>query len=497
MKNTLNTLVLALLMISLSLPSCTSENKDTSTSKTVMDSSTPALTASPKSTLASFKEMTVAPPLQEIDVPYTHFEHKVSTAQTLKLPTGSSIEIPNDAFVDANGVIVTTPVDIQFREFHTPAEIIASGIPMRVFDENNEMHWMQTAGMFEIKGFSEGEEVFIAKGKDLKVNLTCEVEGSYDFWYYDAKTDNWIDQGDSEAVANPNLNVSPSAVANQAPPANPNPVASPTAPATYDPNKSTIDLAINYSEYPELQGNEGAIWQYAGNNLAEDPGQLDWVQKEEWTEIALKKQGKDTYLAVFESDEKEYKVPVKMVLRGKAYDEAFARYQAEMKNYQTYVQSEAARIAEWKANARQRAEKKKSEKAFLRSVLVSDFGMYNYDIFYKMAEALPLYANFDFQGTVPEEFLNEVTVYHITGNKKAVLSLPYYNWKNFKFSPKQDNSFLAVLPGNRIATFSAKKFSKEVDKMKQAANKDYVFAMDVVDEEITSLEELEDLFSDD
>ena len=62
---------------------------------------------------------------------------------------------------------------------------------------------MQTAGMFEIKAYSNNLEVFVAEGKSVGVNMATNVDGdNYDFWELNLKTGAWANLGNSAAQEN-------------------------------------------------------------------------------------------------------------------------------------------------------------------------------------------------------------------------------------------------------------------------------------------------------
>ena len=77
----------------------------------------------------------------------------------IRIAAEAGEKIPMDWAVDKNGQPIKGEVEIAYREFHNAAEIIASGIPMT--DKTGEKY-MQTAGMFEVKGSVANETVEIA-----------------------------------------------------------------------------------------------------------------------------------------------------------------------------------------------------------------------------------------------------------------------------------------------------------------------------------------------
>ena len=403
----------------------------------------------------------VDPPFENIDVAYQEFTLDQQQARTITLDNGSSIEIPAQAFVAKDGTPIKTAVTIQYREFHSPAEIISSGIPMHLTNEAGETEWMQSAGMFEIKGFSEGQEVFIAQDKELTVDMASNVDGVYDFWYLDQEQNNWAQQGDTGSAAtlsNRALKSSPSR---------------PIKPVAFDENKPSLNFDLNYDAFPELKDLQGFVWQYAGTDREEDPTNNEWIFNETWTDIQLDRaHNTGVYQLNLSSDEREYSIPVRPSLKGLDYESSMTKYKRELALYQAQV------------NLRN------EQAAFVRQMRINNFGIYNYDIMWKAQNAIPLYADFDF-GDFPEEFKELITVYLITGDRRAVISYPNYNWKRFRFDPNQDNQLMAILPGNLIATFSQEDFNEQMSALKASSKKEYQFKMTIKDRPVESLAQVD------
>ncbi|MEM9819529.1 MAG: hypothetical protein AAF985_00595, partial [Bacteroidota bacterium] len=144
----------------------------------------------------------IAPPFKNVSVELEEIQVEDPTKEnTITMSSGSIITIPANAFVDKNGQPITSPVKLTYREFFETSELIASGIPMRVANENGGEEWMQTAGMFELQGFHNDEKAFIADGKSVEVSYASEVEGNYDFWYFDETTGSWENRGATAGTA--------------------------------------------------------------------------------------------------------------------------------------------------------------------------------------------------------------------------------------------------------------------------------------------------------
>ncbi|MEZ4936030.1 MAG: OmpA family protein [Crocinitomicaceae bacterium] len=84
---------------------------------------------------------------------------------------GSTMYIPKYAFVDDNGKVVRETVEIAIKEYRSSADIAFSGIPMTI-QQNGEEQFFSSAGMLDIRGFSEENPVQIAKNKSLRIDYS-------------------------------------------------------------------------------------------------------------------------------------------------------------------------------------------------------------------------------------------------------------------------------------------------------------------------------------
>jgi hypothetical protein len=471
MRFLISTLFSSCITLMLLLQSCTGNSGDVSTVSAT--TSTDGQTAG-----ARFVKQEIAPPFEKLDVKPTTLTLKNHKAQTLHLASGTSIDVPESAFVDAQGKPVSGKVDLLFREFHTAAEIMASGIPMKVFGENGEEGWMQTAGMYEINGFSEGKPVFVAPGKSLTVNLGSRVDGEYDFWRFDPENGNWDNYGVSNAVPNPARQASSEELQElQRSAGNP-----PAEPVAFRENTPPIDLNINLKNFPELKNKRGIVWQYAGKNAKEDPANNPNLFRQEWDNIELSANadGK-SYQLTLSNDDQTVSLPVAPALKGKDLEQARADYQRQLAVYKKKLLD----VDEKKAYLNNLA-------AFTRSFSIQGFGVYNYDILLKLGETIPLLANFDFGADVPKNLRSVVSVYLVTGSARTVVNFPPHDWKKFRFDANADNYLVAVLPGNKLATFSNEDFKRELPDMRTSKGNEYVFRMKVDKDEVKSVKEAEE-----
>lgn len=419
---------------------------------------------------AKLNSPTVAPPLDNVNVPFKKMTVIAEAGGTLSLDNGTTIEVPKDAFVDANGQPIAGEVEINYREFHNAAEIIASGIPMT---NKTGDKYMQTAGMFEIQGTHNDQPIQIADDKTLKVNMASFVddEQQYDFFYLDEEKGDWQNQGTAQPTANAEKAKKVKAL--------PKVPAKPLKPEAPKTGKFKFNFQINYKKFPELKAYEGVIWEYAGKSTKTDPELNKWIFQEDWADISLEKASNDNYNIVLKSGDKNFISEVKPVLEGKNLQKAryeFEQRMTEYKKIKTMRLQEEERLAQ--------------EADLRRSFEVQQFGIFNWDIWKDPARQI-LSATFDFGDAVSEA--NRVSVFLVTQAQRSVIRFAPNDFDKFSFDPSQYNELIAVLPGNKIGKFTNADF-KALDLAALKAQGDkakLTFKMRVEDNAVNSLDELQ------
>jgi len=130
-------------------------------------------------------------PNKKLNIPYHQYKVDNSKGASLQHPSKSKINIPKNCFVDKNGQNIVGEVTIQYREFNGIHEIIASGIPM-AYDSAKQHLQLESAGMFEIKGFQNNQPVFIQKNKNIQVQYASDMnEDRFNQYFLDTIQRNW------------------------------------------------------------------------------------------------------------------------------------------------------------------------------------------------------------------------------------------------------------------------------------------------------------------
>ncbi len=461
---------------------CQNITQNETSENTLNTPNTENINTKPLAPNAYATKTTVQPPLENVDVPLQSFTINAQKAQVIEIKeTGTSIEIPANAFVDEQGNIIQGEVIIDFKEYHDVGDILASGIPMQMTAPDGSTGFMQSAGMFDIQGKVANQEegsgakaIFIAEDKALKVNLASyKNDGEYDAWRLDEGNKQWLNKGLSQVEKNKNKAKALKYVEKN------KPKATPIKPYKFDKNKPVLEFDINLKNFPELKEMNGVMWQYAGSDDTKDPAKNKWVYEENWDAVEVDPiKESNLYQLKLRNKFKEFTSVVCPSQSNDDFKKSMAEYNSKLKEYEenkvTYEDMQA--LAETQAD-------------FIRSYSVNGFGIYNYDLMMKDDEFIPLLADFDFGVKIPGA--KQFTTVYMIYNDRNVVCYPPNQWSSIRIDPKGKTKMVAILPGNKFATISATEFEVLVDDIKEAKNSHYTFKMTYHKENaIASLEEL-------
>ena len=433
----------------------------------------------------------VAPPLTNVDVPAQRHVINASRQSTIKTETGTSIEIPANAFVDKKGNPVNGEVSIDYREFHTAADVIASGITMK-YDSAGSSHFFQTAGMFEIKGYANEEEIFIAADKALTVNMASQVkEEGYNFYALNTETGDWNFLGtDASSVAaseaessETNGEIAESDFSDTA-------FSVPVKPVMLNrvnSDKPVLNFDIDYSDHPELKAFRSVVWQYAEGSEFPNPENNQWIYEKPWNDMLLYafNDKKMWYKLELIRGLEKYTTVIQPVLSEKQYARAQETFEAGMKAYEAAMKGREEEI-----------KRQEMEQAMVRSFQVTGFGIYNWDRIYKQEEAVQVMAQFKLPENVDADF-QKISIYLISGESRAIMRYNKSDFERFSFNPKETNRIVAVLPGNKIAYFSSEAFNNiditpfEITKKPMP----YTFKLDLNDMKVENMLQLNEVIA--
>ncbi len=416
-------------------------------------------------------------PLKNVNVPVKTFTINATKEQIIEIDeTGTSIEIPANAFVDADGNLVEN-VNISFREFHSAADILASGIPMQMTAPDGSSGYMRSAGMFDIQGFANGKAVFVAEQKELKVNLASyHNDADYDVWRLDDNNKQWLNRGLSQVTKNDKKGKALKYVEK-------NKVGeAPLKPYKFDKNKPVLEFNINLENFPELKEMNGVMWQYAGGDDSKDPAKNAWIYKTDWDHADVEQfEDSNLFKLTLKNSKKEFVTTVCPSQSDEEFKNAMAAYSSKLKQYEenklTYE------------DMKQMAEKQAD---FMRSMSVEGFGIYNYDRMMKDDEFLPVVANFDFGTMIPG--MNKFTTVYMIYDDRDVMRYPVSDWSKIRIDPNGKTQMVAILPNNQIATIGSNEMAAIMSDIRAAKGGKYTFKMNFHDgEKVNSFEQLQNI----
>lgn len=118
--------------------------------------------------------------------------------------SGTRIDIPPSAFMDAFGRPIEGEVEVKFEEYNDPFSIFLSGITMKV-DENGLNQDLESAGMFNITASKDQRPVELRPDANINMEfVSASSENDFNFYFLDQNAGTWSNIG--EAGLNQNAN---------------------------------------------------------------------------------------------------------------------------------------------------------------------------------------------------------------------------------------------------------------------------------------------------
>ncbi len=388
----------------------------------------------------------IHPPLA-LEIPYDTLNFRAEKGFAYHHFTGSNIQIPENAFVDEDGYPVRGEVKMLYREFHAPEEILLSGIPMGNLDDSKNRA-LQSAGMFEMKAFKGDDELQLADGKKINLELAAfRTPDDYKTFLLDENF-KWEEKGAPTLVANTQKQIDCAAI-----PALPDKPVDPGINA----NDRIIDIDADYYDQPHMVPFKKYRWKVAEHPANENLN--DWVFRINWDHIKIETMDKEQNLfkLTFKSALQDYEnktvskscvVVVSPVLTGKDYENALAEFNASMAEYAsilTQIEKEEARLA--------------LEADALNAFSINLMGVWNCDQYINNQQFVKINATFDFANEI-NPYVNKIKVYVINHTDNTVQDYTVRQWDNIYLRSGTATSLMAVLPDNKIAIYPQEEFTK-------------------------------------
>ena len=326
-----------------------------------------------------------------------------SKSQDLKLPTGSSIRIPANAFVDKNGIPIKGKVTIEWSEYHSITDVISSGIPME-YDSLGKAFNLVTGGMFKINGFQRGEEVFISKNKQLEVEIaSTDQRRGMNFYSFDEVTQQW------KYEATKTFDAKKPQQEEQ---------------TTVSESKFVLDLRVSTNRFPELKDQVLLGWKTVH---ALDQNIKTILEKNSSNTTLSKRLTDSTYLLTIQ-----------------LYDSRGTSYELEVQPY-TYEEGKNASAFNKLKDLKEKQELMDyfhdvASGKIIRTYPIQAFGTYNWDYLYKDSQIVEMIATFQLPKVNEKQPLR---LYFVCKEDHAVINLHGLKEK-IRFNPNKSNYLIAI-----------------------------------------------------
>lgn len=378
-----------------------------------------------------------------ISNPENVFVFSDSKDQILETKKMSRIYVDKNSFVDLNGNDVQGNIELVFKEYHSTGEILASKLPMVFKSESGEVQDFESAGMFEITANQDGKALKLKPNKTIQVDLISDNKRAFNFYDFNEKEMVWNEKDtDCKPIANQvklDLIKERDSLTTVK-------LEKPRKPIELSEKDEIFDININFDEYQEISDLNGVMWKIT------EPD--DSIRKKAKS-VLFEKKFNSVRLEPLETDDLEFKLVfiqnkdslafmAAPVMKGKLLSKQKEKYKSMIAS----ITSNAKKLNRIQDQI-------KREKDMLRSFNVDQLAIYNYDIQFKDENAIPILANFTFDGAENSE-LDEVSVYLIPSSKKVVVQYTKDTFEKFSINPKENNKIIAVLPNNQVYYLSNK-----------------------------------------
>lgn len=370
---------------------------------------------------ATNTQSVIAPPLEGNFSNTSVFTIDPTKENTLSTPNGSHFTIPANALVDTDGKLITEEVTVEFDQYHSAIDVLASGIPMQ-YDTLGESYTFKTAGMFTLEATVKDNPVYIKEGESIAMNLASDKseQEPFNFYALNESTGDWtFEHSNSPVTRNPNFDAA---------------AYLPQKPEAASDSAFILDVNLDQSNYAELSDFSGIVWEYTGTEDSLDPRLNEKFGKTRFTDIDLTPTNEKAYeyFMTFKSGTNNFTTRVKAALSGGDLDLAMANFTSKKTEIAKKIDS--------------------LQKPFIRSVDIQGFGTYNYDYIYHIENPVQLIADFDFGADNDQKDNAMVAV--VYEDEAAVVNYPKGNWSRFGLNRDAAPKVIAILPNNKIAVYS-------------------------------------------
>lgn len=390
----------------------------------------------------------IAPPLTELDIPFEKFQFQADSGTELRLPTGTTIRIEPGSLVDASGNPIRGQVEFRVREFHSTNDILRSGIPLNT--QRNSSDRLQSAGMIEMRAFSNDQALEVAAGKTIGVDLAGYRNSSgYDLWYMEGD-DNWKVRGSYRADSN-RSKIETLRTLNDS-------LKKPRSPQ--EEEDRTFELVGNIEDIPYLKPYAGMKWRLDDSEPTEVLGVQGRVHWENVRIHKVKNRAK-VYALTFTQFDRGEENASKGIQKTILASPMTSR--SDMKKRMAIYEKEVAEV-ERRERARQEAlVLAKRQADLIQSFKADRLGIWNVDRFQKMEDCVPVYVHFDFE----QQFKSDerpIRLFALYDGDNSIKEYDRADWKAVYLQKGKPMRLIALLPNDQLALVDNNNIQQVLEK---------------------------------
>ena len=440
----------------------------------------------------------VNPPIPGLDPGYTSFEFDTNRDTVFQFSTGTTIRIPAQAFRHDDGTSATGKVAVKYREFHDVSSVYLAGIPMD-YQQGDQLKSFETAGSFDIRAFDNERPLQIDPDKSIGVRMASfESDEDYNFYYLNENARQW----DSVGFAKPEINLEKKKLQRKITRMKPD-LAFPLNRRYFSFNYNAIlDLYLNNKvtganhDYMKKRLKAyGLGWENIETRSTIPIGESrEWASMIVWKNLSktpFPKWANQRYADVVQIKDRKYQLTIVSA-------DSSQVFQTKLLFVMTLKELFAFTPEHWRNNYEATMAKIQVERERMqlmadvyRNFEVNNIGIHNWDRILKMEDKVELAAHFNFE-KVANDNLSKPEVFFVSGDNKSIMRYPQEKWNRVPLAPDEQGRFFSLLPGNKLAVFSAEEYSKlDFDALRQKP--DYTFEMLTVAKVIDSEEEFREV----
>ncbi|MBL4669698.1 MAG: hypothetical protein JKY30_10615 [Flavobacteriales bacterium] len=384
----------------------------------------------------------IKPPFLDRDIEQEIFMIDAQKDEELITEAGSKIKVYKNTIVDANGDLVKGEVKIEYRDFHNPLEIYLSGIPME-YDSAGIKYVFETAGMFELKAYQNGEMLNLKMDKKMDVDLiSTSNETDFNFYSFNEAKGVWSYEDESmKIITTPKNKTQEKEEAKSL-----------IKPIVHKTTNYAFKIDVNKKQYPELEAYEGTIFEVKGK------GSFNPIYYNiQWDKVEIDCKNRSHYVLELFKEDTSIFVDVKPVIKTEKYNQAITKYKKQKKNQEENLE-ERNDFDVYVSQSISFNSSISSQYEIKRQFQVNGFGIYNVD--QPKIRPRGSIENIYVEGFDEKKIINRASYYLVNLKQNSLVSL-YSSPKYFK---ARENILWAVIDEDKMIIASPEQIKTMKDK---------------------------------